>query len=63
DKVNTKTKYLVVGRTDNLPDWALERKLGLAEKLIADGKKIALITEVEYLELIRQAKEALNKTN
>jgi len=61
NEVNTKTRYLVVGETKNLPDWAIERKLGKAKELISNGKNIELISEANYLLLIQQAVEIMSK--
>lgn len=59
--VNGNTDYLVVGCTDGFPDWAIARKIGKADELISKGKKVRKITEVEYLELIENARAALSE--
>ncbi len=53
------TAYLVKGDVSELPEWAIERKLGKAEALVAAGKPVEIINESEYLSLIAQAKAAL----
>lgn len=53
DKVNSKTDYLVTGDLSNLPDWALARKSGKANDLIAAGQHITRLTESEYIALIQ----------
>lgn len=60
DQVNGNTDYLVVGRIDNLPEWAYERKKGKADALAAQGKKVKQISESEYLSLIGNAKSVLS---
>lgn len=52
--VNTKTAFLVVGDTSNLPDWALDRKLHVAESLIEKGQDLQIISESEYIDLIEK---------
>ena len=59
--VNGNTDYLVVGYVDNLPDWAIERKIGKADELISKGKKVRKISESEYMALIKDAKKALSE--
>lgn len=51
-KINTKTRYLVCGRLENLPQWALERKYGAAQKMIESGVQIQILSEDEYINLI-----------
>jgi DNA polymerase III epsilon subunit family exonuclease len=59
DGVSRNTDYLVVGKIDNLPEWALKRKYGRAKELQSEGKKVQLISEQEYLKLIKIAIENL----
>lgn len=51
--VNGKTDYLVVGDLKNLPLWAVERKYYKAQEKIKAGSNIQIITETEYLKVIR----------
>ena len=60
DTVSGNTDYLVVGKIDNLPDWALQRKYERAKELQAKGKKVKLISEKEYSELINAALDCLS---
>ena len=62
EKVNTKTVYLVVGDISHLPEWAVARKLGKANELIAEGQNITKLTESEYIALIEQTR-ALKQKN
>ncbi|HIZ47739.1 MAG TPA: hypothetical protein H9810_03350, partial [Candidatus Gemmiger excrementavium] len=52
-EINTKTRYLVYGNLKNLPQWALERKYKKAQKMIADGAQIKVLSEEEYLNLLK----------
>ncbi|WP_294759221.1 exonuclease domain-containing protein [uncultured Gemmiger sp.] len=56
ERVNTKTVYLVVGDISHLPEWAVARKNGTADNLIAGGQNIIKISETEYLDLIKRTK-------
>ena len=58
--VSSRLNYLVVGNVSNLPDWAIARKLGNADELIASGKNIQKISEAEYLKLISDALSSLS---
>lgn len=51
--VNTKTAFLVAGDTSHLPEWALDRKLRAAEALIEKGQDLQIISESEYIDLIK----------
>lgn len=55
DKVNGNTDFLVTGRLENLPQWALDRKHGKAQELAAAGKNVRIISEKQYLALIHEA--------
>lgn len=59
--VTRNTDYLVVGYVDNLPDWAIERKIGKANEIISKGGKIKKISESEYIMLIENANRALSR--
>lgn len=59
-QVNSNTDFLVVGDISTLPDWAVERKSGKADSLIALGKKVKKISEVEYIAMISEAKMQKN---
>lgn len=61
EKVNTKTVYLVVGDISHLPEWAVARKLGKANELIAEGQNITKLTESEYIALIEQTRTLKQK--
>lgn len=56
-EINTKTSYLVYGNLENLPPWALERKYEKAKKMIENGTQIIVISEVEYLNLLKNTIE------
>lgn len=58
-----KLDYLVVGNTENLPDWALERKIRKAERYISEGCPIQTISEGEYLSMVGMALSALKNEN
>lgn len=66
-KISSKTDYLVAGDISTLPEWAYQRKMGKAKEIIANGGKIKIITEQEYLDLINNAKavliQSIEKTN
>lgn len=55
NSVVMKLDYLVVGNVDNLPEWALERKIRKAERYIGKGCGIKKISESEYLRLVADA--------
>ena len=55
EDVIRKLDYLVVGKLDNLPEWALERKTRKADRYIADGFPIVKLSEGEYLQMIGDA--------
>lgn len=55
NSVVMKLDYLVVGNVDNLPEWALERKIRKADRYIEKGCGIKKISESEYLKLIAEA--------
>ena len=61
-KVTSKTDYLVVGDVSELPQWALDRKLGKANELIEEHGKIQKISEGEYIKMIGAAKACLEAT-
>ena len=61
-KVTSKTDYLVVGDVSELPQWALDRKLGKANELIEKHGKIQKISEGEYIKMIGAAKACLEAT-
>lgn len=52
-EINTKTSYLVYGNLKNLPQWALERKYEKAKKMIENGAQIIVLSEEEYLVLLK----------
>lgn len=54
-KVNSNTDFLVVGDISSLPEWAIERKSGAADRLISLGKKVKKINENEYISMINEA--------
>lgn len=56
-EINTKTSYLVCGNLENLPPWALERKFEKAKKMIENGTQIIVISEDEYLTLLKSTIE------
>lgn len=58
--VEKDTNYLVKGDISDFPDWALERKLYKAEDMIKNGSSIQIISEQEFLELIKNAKSILS---
>ncbi len=58
--VEKSTNYLVKGDISDFPDWALERKLYKAEEAIKNGNAIQIISEQEFLELIKNAKSTLS---
>lgn len=58
-KVSSKTDYLVVGDVTELPEWAIARKIGRADELIASGGKVRKICEADYLKLIADAKSVI----
>lgn len=57
--VNGRTNYLVKGDVSDLPEWALERKIGKAEELSSSGKNIKVIDEAEFMRLVADAKHVL----
>lgn len=57
DKINTKTRYLVYGNLENLPQWALERKYNKAQKMVEEGAQIKILSEEEYLNLLKATLE------
>lgn len=57
--VNGRTNYLVKGDISDLPEWALERKIGKAEELSSSGKNIKVIDEAEFMRLVADAKHVL----
>lgn len=61
-KVTSKTDYLVVGDVSELPQWALDRKLGKANEFIEKHGKIQKISEGEYIKMIGAAKACLGAT-
>ena len=56
-EINTKTSYLVYGNLKNLPQWALERKYEKAKKMIENGAQITVLSEDEYLVLLKSTIE------
>ena len=58
-KVTSRTDYLVVGDVAELPEWAIARKIGRADELIASGGKVKKICEADYLKLIAGAKAVI----
>lgn len=58
-KVTSRTDYLVVGDVAELPEWAIARKIGRADELIASGGKVRKICEADYLKLIADAKAVI----
>ena len=59
DKVSGKTNYLVLGSLEGFPDWAVERKFLKAKSLIEEGKRITIVSEQEFVEMINAARKTL----
>lgn len=62
DRPTGKTNYIVVGDTSDYPEWAISRKLGRVDELIADGKAISKISEQQYVQMIYSARDEIRRT-
>lgn len=63
DKVSGKTNYLVLGSLEGFPDWAVERKFLKAKSLIDEGRRITVVSEQEFIEMINVARETLQTSS
>ena len=63
DKVSGKTNYLVLGSLEGFPDCAVERKFLKAKSLIDEGRRITVVSEQEFIEMINVARETLQTSS